>query len=155
MNHATSLTEPRPDGAGAPLYNRRLLALAVELAKWPHDPALPLQAERRAPVCGSMVKLGLSVEDGRIDRIGLDVTACAMGQASAAILARHAAGRSAADVAPMAGRIAEYLDGSTDSVPDWPDFDALVPARAFSARHGSILLPWRCAAALLDPDAAR
>lgn len=85
--------------AAAKLYSPEVLALATGLADYPLDPSLPLTGEARSRTCGSAIRLGLALDDaGRIARIGMQVSACAIGQASAMLLAQAAAGRTAAVV---------------------------------------------------------
>ncbi len=135
---------------GAVLYSRELLALAVALADVPFDPDLPLIGEARSRTCGSTLRLSASLDgDGRFDRFGLRVSACAVGQAAAALFARGAVGRSAADVAVSREQIASWLAQGVPP-PDWPGLAALEPARAYPARHGAILLAWDAALAALS-----
>ena len=139
----------------APLYNRDILSLAVATADFP-----PLEAPRhrvsaRAPLCGSAIILDLDTDDeGRVRTVGLHVEACALGQASAALLARHAPGRSLTDVRTARDAIAAWFAGG-DALPEWPGFDLLAPARDYPARHGAILLPFDAAIAALEAEVAR
>ena len=138
----------------SPLYNRDILSLAVATADFP-----PLEAPRhrvsaRAPLCGSAIILDLDTgDDGRVRAVGLHVEACALGQASAALLARHAAGRELADIRAARDAIAAWFKGE-GGTPDWPGFDLLAPARDYPARHGAILLPFDAAVAALEGQAA-
>ena len=76
------------------LYTPAILALAVSLADHPLTDDLPHRAELRSQSCGSVVKLGLALDgDRRVERFGVQATACALGQASTAILAAHVAGQ--------------------------------------------------------------
>ena len=134
------------------LYTPELLALAVDLAKWP-----PLESgrhgEARSPTCGSTLALDLDLDEaGRIKKFGMRVRACAVGQAAAAIFARNAAGRDQAELADALAQLESWLahDGV---VPAWPGIDPLVPARAYPARHGAMLLPWKAALAALSSTA--
>lgn len=139
----------------APLYNRDILALAVATADYLPDPGASHRVSRRAPLCGSAIILDLDTDDnGRIARVGLHVEACALGQASAALLARHGSGRSLADLRRARRRIADWFAGSGEDMPDWPGFDLLAPARDYPARHGAILLPFDAAIAALEEQAA-
>ena len=132
------------------LYTPEMLALTLELAQWPAMENLPLHGEARAPTCGSTLALDLQLDDsGHIATLGLRVRACAVGQAAAALFARHAKG---CDLAAMQGshdRIEGWLDGEAP-LPDWPGFAMLEPARQYPARHGAILLPWKAAIAALS-----
>ncbi|SNT00699.1 iron-sulfur cluster assembly scaffold protein [Sphingopyxis indica] len=138
----------------APLYNRDILALAVATADFP----LLTDARRaslRAPLCGSRIIVDVDAdEDGLVRGVGLHVEACALGQASAALLARHAAGRSADDLHAARDAIASWFAGEGER-PDWPGFDLLAPARDYPARHGAILLPFDAAVAALESAEVR
>ena len=136
--------------ASAKLYSPALLALTTDLADFPLDPALPLRAEARSRSCGSVIALALMLgDDGRIARIGMQVSACAIGQASAALLARAAAGASPQAVHDTAGALGAWLAGEGD-LPAWPGLDALLPAQAHPGRHGALLLPWTAACLALS-----
>ncbi|WP_260582240.1 iron-sulfur cluster assembly scaffold protein [Sphingopyxis sp. PET50] len=139
----------------APLYNRDILSLAVATADYLPLPGARYHASLRAPLCGSRILLDLDADDvGRVTAIGLHVEACALGQASAALLARHAAGRSLDDIRAARAAIAAWFAGDGER-PDWPGFDLLAPAKDYPARHGAILLPFDAVIAALEPQAAR
>lgn len=132
------------------LYTPELLALTLELARWPAMENLPLHAEVRAPTCGSTLAMDLVVDDaGRIDTLGLRVRACAVGQAAAALFARDAVGHDLASLKGLHDRLEGWLEGEAP-LPDWPGLSMLEPARQYSARHGAIMLPWKGAIAALS-----
>jgi NifU-like protein involved in Fe-S cluster formation len=132
------------------LYTPELLALAVELADFPPLEAAPAHAEARSPTCGSTLALDLALDgEGRISRVGMRVRACAVGQASAAIFARHAAGRDLAEMRDALARLEAWLDNQGPA-PAWPDLALVAPARGYPARHGAMLLPWKAATAALS-----
>jgi NifU-like protein involved in Fe-S cluster formation len=81
------------------------------------------------------------------------VRACAVGQAAAAIFAREAVGRDQAELAGALSQLEDWL-AHKGEVPDWPGIAPLVPARAYPARHGAILLPWKAALAGLSSPVA-
>jgi len=136
--------------SSAKLYTPELLGLAVELARHPLDASLPHVGEARSPACGSTLAVGLALDPaGSIERIGLRARACAVGQAAAAIFARHAPGRDAAQIDAAHLATQAWLEGE-GALPDWPDLALIEPARAFPARHGAILLPWKAAACALS-----
>jgi NifU-like protein involved in Fe-S cluster formation len=132
------------------LYSPALLALATGLARFPLTDDLPLRAKARSRSCGSVIALGLALgEDGRIARIGMQVSACAIGQASAALLAQGAAGHRAAAIETAAAGHEAWLKGE-GALPDWPGIEALAPALGHPGRHGALLLPWTAARAALS-----
>lgn len=135
--------------SAAALYTNDVLALATSLAAWPLVNDCPLTGSARAVTCGSTIELGLALDiDQRIARIGLRARACAIGQAAAAIFAGSGIGQNAEEIAAAHSAIEAWLGGGTD--PDWPGFTAIAAARAYPARHGAILLPWRAALVALD-----
>ena len=137
----------------AKLYTPDLLALAVELARFPFDDSFEVQAEARSRSCGSVVLLGLNRDaEGAVARIGVSAKACAVGQAAAALFALDAAGRTCADMARAAAALDGWLNGS-GAQPDWRGIEALDPARAHPGRHEAIRLPWRAALAALPNTA--
>lgn len=139
----------------APLYNRDILSLAVATADYLPLPEARYHASLRAPLCGSRIILDLDLDDqDRVTAVGMHVEACALGQASAALLARHASGRSLEDIRAARAAIAGWFGGEGDR-PDWPGFDLLAPAKDYPARHGAILLPFDAAIAAFEPQAER
>ena len=138
----------------APLYNRDILSLAVATAEYLPLPDARHHASLRAPLCGSRIILDLDTDgDGRVTAVGLHVEACALGQASAALLARHAKGRSLDDIRAARTAIAGWFGGTGDQ-PDWPGFNLLAPAKDYPARHGAILLPFDAAIAAYEAETA-
>lgn len=135
------------------LYSTELLALAIELADYPFDAAAPAKGHARSRSCGSVIDLSSS--GGSLEDLGLRVSACAVGQASAAIFARESSGMNAAAIAAMVENLGEWLqDQAPSSI--LPRLELLEPARPHLGRHEAILLPWRAALdALSKTEAAR
>ena len=126
----------------APLYNPRILRLAADI---PHHRRLPKpggSAEKRSPACGSRVTVDVELADGQVAALGQEVRACALGQASAALMGAGAVGRTPAELAAARDALRAYLAGGRDDPGDWPGLDVLTPARPHAGRHASILLPW-------------
>lgn len=132
-------------GSAAKLYTPDLLSLATELAACPLAEGFPYTAETRSRTCGSTLAIGLQLGDeARIERLGMRVYACAVGQASAALFARGAKGLRMEAIKASVQELEAWLAGA-GPLPAWPGFCALEPARDHSARHGAILLPWKAA----------
>ena len=132
------------------LYTPELLGWTMKLAEYRQVEGLPLTGEARSKSCGSTLAINLDVESsGNIDAIGLRVSACAVGQASAAIFAASAAGRGGADIAASLAAKGAWPAGLGD-MPDWPDLHVIAAARDYPARHGAMLLPWKAALAALS-----
>lgn len=135
----------------APTYTTAILRLAASLEP-PHKLSREDgRAELRSPTCGSTIVTAIAVDpEGRVEQVSQEVRACAFGQASAALLAAHAHGRSRAEVAAALDELSAWLAGERDDAGSWPGLEALSPARPKTARHGAILLPFRALLAALD-----
>jgi len=123
------------------LYSGQILALAADI---PHAEMIetPMaEVRKRAPLCGSNVAVGLDYDGEKITRFGQDVKACALGQASASILAAQVLGLSETQVIKARDQLLALLkaDGPTPDAP-FDDYEVLRPARGFKNRHASILL---------------
>lgn len=123
------------------LYSARILGLAADI---PHLGRLPVPqgtARRRSPLCGSTVTADVVVHNGRITDFAQDVKACALGQASAAVLGEAVIGRTLPELQAARDSLRAMLkDGGP--VPDAPfqAYEVLLPARDYKNRHASILL---------------
>lgn len=125
-----------------PLYTRDILRLAADSAQLARLNPADGSGEARSPVCGSRMQADVRLDDdGRVVAFGGSVNACAMGQASAILFARHVAGRTASEVAAERDALRDYLGGMTER-PTWPDLAVFAAARSRPARHAAILLPF-------------
>jgi NifU-like protein involved in Fe-S cluster formation len=135
----------------APLYTTEILRLAASLQE-PH----PLEhedgrAELRSPTCGSRVRLTVQLDDERrVQRLSMEVHACAFGQASAALVERHSRGRTHDEVSEAMLALSRWLSDEREKAASWPGIVALEPARTRKARHGAILLPFRALLAAME-----
>lgn len=123
------------------LYSARILALAADI---PHHGRLPAPqgtARKRSPLCGSTVTVDVAVQDGRIAAFAQDVKACALGQASAAVLGAVAIGRTLPELLAARDALHAMLkdDGPVPAAP-FDGYEVLLPARDYRNRHASILL---------------
>ena len=129
------------------LYNTQILRLAANV---PHQTRLAdpqASVVKVSPVCGSRVTVDLDLDAaGRVSRFGQEVRACALGQASAAILGAMVVGQSVAGLAAARDGLAAFLRGEAATPGDWPGLELLAPARPHKARHGSILLAFEASA---------
>ncbi len=130
-------------GTAGKLYSTQLLSLATQLGNFPLDETFSIRAQARSRTCGSTIDIGLALRPaGQVERIGLMVSACAIGQASAAVLAQSAHGKPASKLIAMEADVRRWLEG-TGTFPMWPGFEALAPALPHKGRHGALLLPWK------------
>jgi NifU-like protein involved in Fe-S cluster formation len=139
------------EGMTKPLYTTEILRLAASLSE-------PLELERedgraelRSPTCGSRVNLAVQLDENRkVERLSMQVHACAFGQASAALLEKHGVGRTHEEVADALVVLSRWLAHHHEKSAGWPEIAVLEPARSHKARHGAILLPFRTLLAAIE-----
>jgi NifU-like protein involved in Fe-S cluster formation len=92
-------------------------------------------------LCGSKVTVDINMENGVVSDFGHEVKACALGQASSSIMARHVVGSSPEELRSVRDQMHRMLkeEGPAPSG-KWADLEALLPVRDFKARHASTLL---------------
>ncbi|MFV1464016.1 MULTISPECIES: iron-sulfur cluster assembly scaffold protein [unclassified Phaeobacter] len=123
------------------LYSARILALAADIPHLDRLDAPDVTVKKRSPLCGSTVTVDLRIEDGAIVGFGQDVKACALGQASAAVVGEVILGRTLPEVERARQQLKAMLteDGPVPEAP-FDGFEVLIPAREFKNRHASIML---------------
>jgi len=130
----------------AALYNTQILRLAAAIPLAGRLVGPQASVVRVSPVCGSKVTADVDLEGGSVARFAQDVRACALGQASAALLGAHVVGRTPDEIAAARDALAAYLKGEAATPGDWPGLEVFDLARPHKARHGSILLAFQAAA---------
>lgn len=138
------------------LYSQRILALAAGMEHSGRLDAPQGSAMKRSPLCGSTVTVDVVLdENGRIADFAQDVKACALGQASAAVLSAAAIGRSREEIATGRDQLKALIkeNGPAPGAP-FDDLEALRPARDYKNRHASILLAWEATLAAIEQAAA-
>ena len=130
-----------------PPYTLDILRLAASLPVETRVEGADHVGEARSATCGSTIRTELRMADGRIGTLAQKVTACAYGQASAAIVQGWAPGRLKAEVIVMRAAVKAWLEGRGE-VP--ADCAALAPVQARTGRHGAVLLPFDALLKALD-----
>lgn len=140
----------------APLYNKEILRLATETALHERLVDPDASVEKRSAVCGSRVTVDIVLDaDERVARVGMLVRACALGQASAALMAADVVGKSADELIAARDALTAWLAGDA-AQPDWPGLALFGPALPYVARHASIRLAFEAAGdAALEATATR
>lgn len=123
------------------LYSQKILDLAGN-ALQPGRLAQPGASSRKVSrVCGSVIEVDLIVRDGVIVDYGHEISACALGQTSAAVVAREIVGTPVGEFRQVREQMHAML--KSDGTPPegkWSDLGYLEPVREYRARHMSTLL---------------
>lgn len=129
------------DGDLISLYSGRILELAAGIPLTGRLAAPQGSAKKRSALCGSTITADVVLKDGRIAEFAQEVRACALGQASAAILGEVVIGRSRAELERAREQLTVMLK-QQGPAPDAPfdGYEVLIPARDYRNRHASILL---------------
>lgn len=123
------------------LYSGKVLALAANLPRLgrlaePHG-----SAEKVSKLCGSRVTVDVQVEGDQVSDFAQDVKACALGQASAAVLGTHVIGASVQELESARDQFRAMLKaGGSPPEGRFADLAMLAPVKDYPARHASTLL---------------
>ncbi len=133
------------------LYNRGVLDLAGNIGRLGRLAAPDATATAQSRLCGSVVTVDLAMDGDRVADFAHEVRACALGQASAAVMAKHAVGSTAAELRQVREAMRRMLkeDGPP---PDgrFAELAMLEPVRDYKARHASTMLTFDAVVAALD-----
>jgi len=123
------------------VYNARILELAGNIPRIGKLEDAEASASAISKMCGSKVTVHLKMADGRVSDFAHEVHACALGQASSSVMARHVIGATRADIEQVRDQMRAMLKEEGDPpTGDWADLEVLLPARDFKNRHQSIML---------------
>lgn len=133
------------------LYSNEVLRLAADI---PHLGALTnpdVSVRKVSRLCGSEIELDLELSDDRIEALALRVKACALGQAAAAVFARHALGAHQDEIqAARDGLKAMLKNGGEPPNGRFAELSALYGAREYPARHQSVMLAFNAAVEAIE-----
>jgi NifU-like protein involved in Fe-S cluster formation len=123
------------------IYNRRILELAADIPRLGRLDAPMATATAHSKLCGSKVTVDLAMDQGVVTDFAHEVKACALGQASSSIMARHVIGATPTELRELRETMRRMLkeDGAPPSG-RWEEAKVLEPVRGFKARHASALL---------------
>lgn len=133
------------------LYSEKILEIAAN-QPIPGRLANPGATARRVSrVCGSSIEVDVTLTGGVISGYGHTISACALGQTSAAIVAARIVGTPADELRLV--RTQMYAMLKADGAPPdgrWDDLKYLEPVREYRPRHTSTLLVFDAVVDALD-----
>jgi NifU-like protein involved in Fe-S cluster formation len=123
------------------IYNKRILELAANIPHLGRLPHADASATAHSRLCGSTVTVDLTMDGDVVTGFGHDVKACALGQASSSIMARHVIGATASELRQVREQVRAMLkENGPAPTGTWADIEVLGPVRDYKARHASTLL---------------
>lgn len=133
------------------LYSQKILDLAGNAVQPARLSRPDASARKVSRVCGSVVEIDLVVRGGMIVEYGHDVSACALGQTSAAVVAREIVGTSVGEFRALREQMHAMLkQNGAAPTGKWSDLAYLEPVRDYRARHMSTLLVFDAVVEALD-----
>jgi len=134
------------------LYSQKILEIAANQPIPGRLVAPHATARRVSRVCGSSIEVDISVSaEGKISAYGHKISACALGQTSAAIVATHIVGTPMAEFRALRGQMTDMLTATgTPPSGKWSDLAYLEPVRDYPPRHTSTLLVFDAVVDALD-----
>ena len=101
---------------------------------------------KTSKLCGSTVVVDVAVKDGRVVDFAQDVRACALGQASAAVLGAHVVGAELSEVEVARDALSAMLKANgPPPAGRFADLAVLLVVKDYPARHASTLLAFEAA----------
>ena len=123
------------------IYTRQILSLAANIPHLGRLPRADATAMTHSKLCGSVITVDLVIEDGKVREFAHEVQACALGQASAAVMGRLVLGATVEELFAVRKAMRCMLkEGSVPPVGRWEALAVFEPIRDYPARHGSVLL---------------
>ena len=123
------------------LYSSKIIEIAAnppKLAKIKNPDASSSKASR---ICGSKIKVDIKAENGVIAQYYHDISACALGQTSAAIVAKNIIGASFDELKELQKTMKAMLkEGAEPPRGRFSDLKYLQSVRDYPARHVSTML---------------
>ena len=129
------------------LYSAKILKLAANMPRAGRLAAPDASSEKVSKLCGSRVVVDLKLQDGRVVDFAQDVQACALGQASAAVLGENVIGAGVDEIESARDQLRAMLKaGGPAPEGRFVDLKVLEPVKDYPARHASTLLAFEAAA---------
>ncbi len=128
------------------LYSAKILTLVANIPRTGRLAAPDASSEKSAKLCGSKITVDVSLQQGRVSDFAQDVQACALGQASAAILGAHIVGADLSEIEFARDSLRAMLKANgSPPVGRFSELAVLEPVKAYPARHASTLLAFEAA----------
>lgn len=133
------------------IYNSKILDFAGNIVRTGRLDDADAVSEKHSKLCGSRVKVYLKMEGDVVTDFSHEVRACALGQASSSIMARHVVGATAEEVRTARDDMLAMLkdDGEGPSG-RFEDMRFLKPVHDYKARHASTMLTFEAVVDCID-----
>lgn len=123
------------------VYNKRILELAGNIPRIGRLDHPQGSATAHSRLCGSVITVDVVLDGDEVADFAHDVKACALGQASASVLARNVVGATVGEIRAAREAVRAMLkENGPPPEGRFADMALLEPVRDYKARHASTLL---------------
>jgi len=138
------------------IYNGKILEFAGNIARIGSLPDADAVSEKHSKLCGSKVRVYLKMDGGVVTDFAHEVKACALGQASSSIMARHVVGATADELRRAREDMLAMLKADGDGPSGrFEDMRFLKPVKDYKARHASTMLTFDAVVDAIDQIEAK
>lgn len=138
------------------IYNARILEFAANISRLGRLDQPDASATAHSRLCGSTVTVHLKMDGDVVSDFSHEVRACALGQASSSVMARHVVGSDAHTLRALRETMRKMLQ-ENGAPPEgrFGDLRFLEPVRDYKARHASTLLTFDAVVDAIDQIEAK
>ncbi|MDE1158682.1 MAG: iron-sulfur cluster assembly scaffold protein [Neorhizobium sp.] len=123
------------------IYNSKILEFAGNITRAGVLSDADAVSEKHSRLCGSKIRIFLKMDHGTVTDFSHEVKACALGQASSSVMARHVVGATADELRQArADMLAMLKDGGEGPSGRFEEMRYLKPVKDYKARHASTML---------------
>ena len=123
------------------IYNSRILEFAGNIPRIGTLPDADAEAGAHSKLCGSRMKVYLKLDGDTVSDFAHEVKACALGQASSSVMARHVIGATVAEIRQAREDMLAMLKADGEGPTGrFEDMRFLKPVKDYKARHASTML---------------
>ncbi len=133
------------------VYNAKILGFAGNIGRAGRLDAPDASSRQHSKLCGSTVIVDLKMDGDTVTDFAHDVKACALGQASSAIMAEHVVGATASELRAVRETMLKMLkENGAPPTGRFDDLKYLEPVRDYRARHASTMLTFDAVVDAID-----
>lgn len=138
------------------IYNQKILEFAGNITRAGVIADADATSEKHSKLCGSKVRVHLKLDGSVVTDFSHEVRACALGQASSAVMALHVVGATAGELRQARlDMLAMLKDGGEGPVGRFEDMRYLKPVKDYKARHASTMLTFDAVVDAIDQIEAK
>ena len=133
------------------VYNKQILELAGNIPRIGRVATPQGSATCHSRLCGSVITVDVVLDGDRVVDFAHEVKACALGQASASVLARNVVGATTEEIREAREAVRAMLkENGPPPEGRFAEMKYLEPVRDYKARHASTLLAYDATIAAIE-----